>query len=83
MTMTRILMTTAAVGLLAACETPLDFDLRDLANGFDTSQSVENLPARPRADDRGVISYPNYQVVVAQKKRNDDQHRRPSGPQRT
>lgn len=67
MTMTRILMTTAAVGLLAACEKPLDFDLRDLANGFDTSQSVENLPARPRADDRGVISYPNYQVVVAQK----------------
>ena len=67
MTMTRVLMTTAAFGLLAACETPLDFDLRDLANGFDTSQSIENLPARPRADDRGVISYPNYQVVVAQK----------------
>ena len=40
MTMARILMTTAAVGLLAACEKPLDFDLRDLANGFDTSQSI-------------------------------------------
>lgn len=67
MTMTRVLMTTAAIGLLAACDTPLDFDLRDLANGFDTSQSVENMPVRPRADNRGVISYPNYQVVVAQK----------------
>ncbi len=67
MTMTRVLMTTAAIGLLAACDTPLDFDLRDLANGFDTSQSVENMPIRPRADNRGVISYPNYQVVVAQK----------------
>lgn len=67
MTMTRVLMTTAAIGLLAACDTPLDFDLRDLANGFDTSQSVENMPVRPRADNRGVISYPNYQVIVAQK----------------
>jgi lipoprotein NlpD len=67
MTMTRVLMTTAALGLMAACDTPLDFDLRDLAKGFDTSESVANLPERPRADGRGVISYPNYQVVVAKK----------------
>jgi len=67
MTAIRILMTTTAFGLMAACNGPLDFDLRDLAKGFDTSKSVENLPDRPRADDRGVISYPNYQVVVAQK----------------
>ena len=67
MTMTRVLMTTAALGLMAACDAPMDFDLRDLAKGFDTSKSVENLPVRPQADDRGVISYPNYQVVVARK----------------
>jgi murein DD-endopeptidase MepM/ murein hydrolase activator NlpD len=53
---------------LAACE-DFDFDLRDVGNGFDTSAAVQSLPGRPRPDDRGVISYPNYQVVVA---RRDD-----------
>lgn len=67
MTLKQVLMTTAATGLLAACDTPLDFDLRDLASGFDTSKSVENLPNRPKADNRGIISYPNYQVAVAEK----------------
>ncbi|MEN8895464.1 MAG: LysM peptidoglycan-binding domain-containing M23 family metallopeptidase [Yoonia sp.] len=67
MSISRILLTTATVGLLGACTGPLDFDLRDLVKGFDTSKSVENLPDRPDADDRGVISYPNYQVVVARK----------------
>lgn len=67
MTITRVLMTTAALGLMAACETPFDFDLRDLAKGFDTSKSITNLPDRPKPDNRGIISYPNYQVVVAQK----------------
>ena len=67
MTLKQVLMTTAAAGLLAACDTPLDFDLRDLASGFDTSKSVENLPNRPKADNRGIISYPNYQVAVAEK----------------
>ncbi len=62
----RLMMTTGALALLAACEGGLpDFDLRDMGNGFDTSQAVANLPDRPAADDRGVISYPNYQVAVA------------------
>mgnify|MGYP003632266095 CR=1 FL=1 len=69
MSMKLVLMTGAAIGLLSACEKPLDFDLRDLAKGFDTTQAVANMPQRPRPDDRGVISYPNYQVVVA--KRDD------------
>ena len=69
MSMKQVLLTGAAIGLLSACERPLDFDLRDLAQGFDTSQAVANMPQRPRPDDRGVISYPNYQVVVA--KRDD------------
>jgi len=65
----RILMTTAAVALLAGCAeqlNSLDFDLRDLGDGFDTSDAVTNLPDRPRPDDRGIISYPNYQVALAQ-----------------
>ena len=69
MSMKQVLLTGAAIGLLSACERPLDFDLRDLAKGFDTSQAVANMSQRPRPDDRGVISYPNYQVVVA--KRDD------------
>ncbi len=62
----RILMTGVALTALTACE-GFDFDLRDMGNGFDTSRAVQELPGRPRPDDRGVISYPNYQVVVAQR----------------
>ncbi|MGJ8624368.1 MAG: peptidoglycan DD-metalloendopeptidase family protein [Yoonia sp.] len=62
----RALMTGAALTVLVACE---DFDVRDIGNGFDTTSAVQELPGRPRPDDRGVISYPNYQVVVA---RQDD-----------
>jgi len=67
----RILMTTAALAILAGCaeNNPLDgfdFDLRDLGDGFDTSEAVANIAPRPAPDDRGVISYPNYQVVLAQ-----------------
>jgi lipoprotein NlpD len=67
MSMKQLLITGAAIGLLSACEKPVDFDLRDMAKGFDTSQAVADMPSRPRPDDRGVISYPNYQVVVAQR----------------
>jgi lipoprotein NlpD len=66
--MKRVLMTGVALAALAACES-YDFDLRDMGNGFDTTSAVQQLPGRPRPDDRGVISYPNYQVVVA---RQDD-----------
>ncbi len=63
----RAMMTGVAIAALSACNEPFDFDLRDNVNGFDTSRAVQNLPGRPRPDDRGVISYPNYQVVVAQR----------------
>lgn len=69
MSMKQLLITGAAIGLLSACEKPFDLDLRDMAKGFDTSEAVSTMPARPRPDNRGVISYPNYQVVVA--KRDD------------
>ena len=67
-TVKRILMTGVALAALTACE-GFDPDFRDIGNGFDTTNSVTNLPNRPRPDDRGVISYPTYQVVVA---RQDD-----------
>ena len=62
----RLLLAAAAMAILAGCSGPVDFDLRDLGDGFDTTDAALNPPARPRPDARGVISYPNYQVVVAQ-----------------
>ena len=55
--------------VLAACEgQPLDFDLRGLGGGFSTANAATALvAARPKPDDRGVISYPNYQVAVARR----------------
>jgi lipoprotein NlpD len=62
-----VLLAGAALLALGACsDRPVDADLRGLGNGFSTSEAALNLPDRPRPDDRGVISYPNYQVVVAQ-----------------
>jgi LysM repeat protein len=54
---------------LAGCAgQPLDFDLRSLVGGFSTSDAARGATAaRPRADNRGVISYPNYQVAIARK----------------
>lgn len=57
-----------SAALLAACtDEPLDVDLRDLTSGFDTTSALASTPARPAPDSRGVISYPNYQVVVARR----------------
>lgn len=65
-TTTRQLMISTGLCLsLVACDQLPDFDLRDKSGGFGTAQAVANLPDRPRPDSRGVISYPNYQVVVA------------------
>lgn len=63
----RLLMISTATLTLTACSQPFDIDLRSLGNGFDTSDAVTNLPPRPQADHRGVISYPNYQVAVARR----------------
>ncbi|MBL4917330.1 peptidoglycan DD-metalloendopeptidase family protein [Tabrizicola sp. DMG-N-6] len=55
---------------LAACsDRPLDWDLRGLTGGgLDTSgAAIQATEARPRPDDRGVISYPGYQVVLARR----------------
>ncbi|TRD23025.1 M23 family metallopeptidase [Palleronia caenipelagi] len=46
-----------------------DIDLRDnLGDAFDTTPAVEQaVAARPSPDNRGVISYPTYQVAVARR----------------
>ena len=62
------LLAGAACIALSACSGPLDFDLRGLGGGFTTANAAQApLAARPQPDDRGVISYPNYQVVVARR----------------
>ena len=60
----------AGVALLAlgACDQQLDFDLRGLAGGFNTTSAARQATAaRPAPDARGVISYPNYQVAIARR----------------
>ena len=54
-----------ALAALSACQRPLDMDLRDLGDGFSTTDAALSALDRPAPDPRGVISYPNYQVAVA------------------
>ncbi|MGO4907078.1 LysM peptidoglycan-binding domain-containing protein [Pseudorhodobacter sp. W20_MBD10_FR17] len=67
----RNLMLGAALGALSACvqSDGLDWDMRGLAGGaLDTSgAAMQASVARPRADNRGVIAYPSYQVAVARR----------------
>ncbi|WP_233488153.1 M23 family metallopeptidase [Nereida ignava] len=59
----------STLALVAGCEQvkQWDFDLRGLTgNGADTSSATRGASAsRPEPDNRGIISYPNYQVAVA------------------
>lgn len=53
---------------LGACTEGLDLDLRDVAGGFDTSDAARQATERrPDPDSRGIISYPNFQVAVAER----------------
>jgi murein DD-endopeptidase MepM/ murein hydrolase activator NlpD len=63
----RVIMAGSALAVLAACDQPLDFDLRGhFGNAFSTSEAARGVSAeRPKPDDRGIISYPGYQVAVA------------------
>ncbi|MEX5729241.1 murein DD-endopeptidase MepM/ murein hydrolase activator NlpD [Rhodovulum iodosum] len=61
---------TAALGLslavLAGCSEGFDYDFRP--GGAGTAEAVQlRSAARPEADNRGVISYPTYQVAVARR----------------
>jgi murein DD-endopeptidase MepM/ murein hydrolase activator NlpD len=63
-----LLLATCGALVLAGCDQPLDFDLRGGAGAFSTADAALNATTqRPRPDNRGVISYPNYQVVVARR----------------
>nr|WP_238366270.1 LysM peptidoglycan-binding domain-containing protein [Mesobacterium pallidum] len=66
----RLAVALVALAALAACDdSPLDFDMRGRMGGsVDTSAAALGAVApRPQPDDRGVISYPNYQVAVARR----------------
>lgn len=46
----------------------LDLDLRGSAGTLDTSEAARNATAiKPQPDERGVVSYPGYQVVMARR----------------
>lgn len=65
----RIALAVPGLALLSACSQPLDFDMRgNFGNAFSTAGAVKaKAGPRPSPDARGVISYPNYQVAVAQR----------------
>lgn len=66
----RLILAGAAAAALAGCEADgsFDGDLRSFGNVFDTSDAARQASAaRPQPDARGVISYPTYQVAVAQR----------------
>ncbi|WP_232617713.1 M23 family metallopeptidase [Pseudooceanicola antarcticus] len=64
----RLLAATCILALVAGCT--FDSDLRGGLDGFSTADAARNAAApRPAPDNRGIISYPNYQVAVA---RRDD-----------
>jgi murein DD-endopeptidase MepM/ murein hydrolase activator NlpD len=54
---------------LAGCSAPLDIDMRGgFGNAPSTAEAARTATAaRPAPDARGIISYPGYQVAVAQR----------------
>ncbi|MCK0150917.1 peptidoglycan DD-metalloendopeptidase family protein [Marivita sp. S6314] len=65
----RLSVSLSVLAFVSACSEPLDLDMRGLMNGgFNTADAARAATAsRPEPDNRGVISYPNYQVAVAQR----------------
>lgn len=64
----QLWLATASVLALAACSDGFDVDMRDLSGGLDTTDATRlATEPRPEPDARGVITYPNFQVAVAQR----------------
>ncbi|WP_238987418.1 peptidoglycan DD-metalloendopeptidase family protein [Roseovarius dicentrarchi] len=64
----QILLAGSCALALAACGENMDFDLRGPIGGLDTAEAARTATAsRPKPDARGIISYPGYQVAVAQR----------------
>ena len=62
------LLAGACLLVLGACGERLDPDIRSWGRGFDTSDAaLAAVGPRPSPDGRGVLSYPTYQVAVAQR----------------
>lgn len=58
----------SAIAVLSACDRQFDLDFRGEMGALDTSLAAGIAAApRPEPDLRGVISYPNFQVVVSQR----------------
>lgn len=58
----------ALIALGGCARTGFDFDMRgNLGDAFDTADAARAVRTadRPRPDNRGIISYPGYQVAVA------------------
>ena len=54
--------------ILTGCDGPLDLDMRGALGGLDTAKAAHQATTdRPKPDNRGIISYPNYQVAVARR----------------
>ncbi|WP_027237132.1 peptidoglycan DD-metalloendopeptidase family protein [Leisingera caerulea] len=64
----RLLALLPLAGVLAACQSPLDYDLRGQLGAFNTATAAQSATSsRPAPDGRGLITYPSYQVAVAQR----------------
>ncbi|MEP2532858.1 LysM peptidoglycan-binding domain-containing protein [Shimia sp.] len=65
----RLIMAGLCMALIAGCEDGFDVDLRGgLGSGLDTTTAAKSATAkRPKPDNRGIISYPGYQVAVAKR----------------
>lgn len=65
----RWLWATAATALVAGCQAPLDYDLRgNFGEAMSTTEAAQQAVApRPAPDNRGIISYPGYQVAIAER----------------
>ncbi len=65
--LTVLLAGTCALAL-SACGDTMDLDMRGPIGGLDTAGAARTATAdRPRPDSRGILSYPGYQVAVAQR----------------
>lgn len=66
-----VLLVTCSLLGLSACSDGFDVDMRDISGtDFDTTDATRlATEPRPDPDDRGVITYPNFQVALA---RNGD-----------
>lgn len=64
-----LMVTLSLTTFLVGCGDGFDFDLRGgMGGGLDTTSAALEITAeRPEPDDRGVISYPSYQVAVARR----------------